>query len=311
MKKQYLLPEEGNFYKANLHCHSTLSDGQMTPEEIKKLYIAHGYSVIAYTDHNNYQYHKELAEPDFLPLAGYELDVRRTCVDGVNKTCHINAIAIDPCQIKVVEKPAEYNFDTINKTIADLIDGGFIVNYNHPGWSAQDAREILALQGITAFEVYNHDCEALMHCGYGHNHYDIWLKSGKRAFAIATDDNHHVYDPDHINDTCGGFTMIKAKELTYSSIIEAFRRGDFYASNGPEIYSYYIEDETKLCIDCSPVKLAVLKGTRIGNLCHVDSAKGDLTHIEFDLSRFSNEPFMRVELVDAGNNSAFTNPYYR
>ena len=36
--KKYLLPEGGKFYKANLHCHTTVSDGKMTPEEIKKYY---------------------------------------------------------------------------------------------------------------------------------------------------------------------------------------------------------------------------------------------------------------------------------
>ena len=34
--KKYLLPKDGSFYKANLHCHSTVSDGRFTPEEIKK-----------------------------------------------------------------------------------------------------------------------------------------------------------------------------------------------------------------------------------------------------------------------------------
>ena len=32
--KKFLLPENGNFYKANLHCHTNISDGKRTPEEI-------------------------------------------------------------------------------------------------------------------------------------------------------------------------------------------------------------------------------------------------------------------------------------
>ena len=36
--KKYLLPKSGNFYKANMHCHTTLSDGKKTPEEVKALY---------------------------------------------------------------------------------------------------------------------------------------------------------------------------------------------------------------------------------------------------------------------------------
>ena len=37
MSKVNIFPE-GNWYKANLHCHSTESDGQLTPAEIKELY---------------------------------------------------------------------------------------------------------------------------------------------------------------------------------------------------------------------------------------------------------------------------------
>ncbi len=43
--RKYLLPETGNFYKANLHCHTTLSDAKRTPEEVKALYQKKGYSV--------------------------------------------------------------------------------------------------------------------------------------------------------------------------------------------------------------------------------------------------------------------------
>ena len=34
-----LLPRDRQFYKANLHCHSTVSDGKFTPEELKKQYM--------------------------------------------------------------------------------------------------------------------------------------------------------------------------------------------------------------------------------------------------------------------------------
>ena len=34
--KHHLLPETGRFYKANLHRHTTVSDGEGTPEEVNK-----------------------------------------------------------------------------------------------------------------------------------------------------------------------------------------------------------------------------------------------------------------------------------
>ena len=73
--KKYLLPETGNFYKANLHCHTTVSDGKMTPQEIKEHYMKNGYSIVAFTDHDVMVTHPELADENFLPLNGYEMEV--------------------------------------------------------------------------------------------------------------------------------------------------------------------------------------------------------------------------------------------
>ena len=49
--KKYLLPHDRNWYRANMHCHSTCSDGHLTPEQLKEAYKGHGYSILAITDH--------------------------------------------------------------------------------------------------------------------------------------------------------------------------------------------------------------------------------------------------------------------
>ena len=103
--KKHLLPEGGSWYKANLHCHSTISDGKLTPEELKKVYTEKGYSIIAYTDHNVMLDHSNLNDENFLALVGYELDVSepyRGRPAGYDKTCHFCAIAIDPKEAKQV-----------------------------------------------------------------------------------------------------------------------------------------------------------------------------------------------------------------
>ena len=79
--RKYLLPESGNFYKANLHCHSTLSDGRLTPEQLKKAYMDKGYSIIAYTDHDIMLDHSDLAEENFLPLRSYEMEITEKRTD--------------------------------------------------------------------------------------------------------------------------------------------------------------------------------------------------------------------------------------
>ena len=73
--KKFLINENGQFYKANLHTHTTLSDGKLSPEQIKEHYFNLGYSIVAYTDHNVMIDHSDLADESFLPLMGVELNV--------------------------------------------------------------------------------------------------------------------------------------------------------------------------------------------------------------------------------------------
>jgi len=92
--RKYLLPENGNFYKANLHCHSTVSDGVLTPEELKKAYMDKGYSIIAYTDHDIMIDHSDLTDESFLALRSYEMQINEKRTDEEKKirppkTCHI------------------------------------------------------------------------------------------------------------------------------------------------------------------------------------------------------------------------------
>ena len=94
-----LLTPGVNAYKANLHCHTTMSDGRLTPEEIKAHYQAHGYSIVAFTDHELLMDHSRLTDADFLALTGYEIAVNerrpsRSFAD--RKTTHLNLIASRP-----------------------------------------------------------------------------------------------------------------------------------------------------------------------------------------------------------------------
>ena len=63
------------------------------------------------------------------------------------------------------------------------------------------------------------------------------IMGGERIFCIATDDNHNGR-----NDSFGGFTMIKADELSYKALTDALLAGNFYASEGPEIKELWYED---------------------------------------------------------------------
>ena len=68
-----LLPAAALACKANLHWHTTFSDGKLTTEQIRDAYRRQGYSVVAFTDHRHYGWYPELETEDFVPLAGFDL----------------------------------------------------------------------------------------------------------------------------------------------------------------------------------------------------------------------------------------------
>lgn len=317
MERNYLISNEGRFYKANLHCHTTCSDGMLTPEQVKELYVRHGYSIVAYTDHNNYVYHRELLDETFVPLAGYEVnsDGQRNG-DGHPIANHLCALALEPEKAKMVPRPVIYDLGRINEMIRELNDAGFIVNYNHPAWSAEHTEDFLALEGITCFEVFNYGAEVSTGGGYGDQQYDLWVKSGRRAFPIATDDNHNppAYGEEGANtpeefDSCGGFTMIKAKELSYRAVMDAICAGNLYASNGPLIHALYIEDG-KICIDCDPVCAVMLKDGAINNAYAKYAAKDAISHVDIPLSAVRGEnAFARIVIMRKDGRKAWTNAY--
>ena len=96
---QYLISPDKKQYKANLHCHSVLSDGNLTPEALKELYKSHGYDILAITDHERPRSYQQLADPDFMMITGYECYIRpdkQGRYNPYNKEVHLNLFARDP-----------------------------------------------------------------------------------------------------------------------------------------------------------------------------------------------------------------------
>lgn len=318
MQRQYLLPENGQFYKANLHAHTTLSDGQLTPEELKKVYKEQGYSVVAYTDHRRYCNHAELNDDGFLALAALEVDIaawpssqrlrdRAPCY-------HLNFYdlnpEVDPQGKQDITLP-ERRYDDlnyINAYVDYMYRKGFIGCYNHPYWSMQTAKDYEGLRGCFAMEIYNHGCEVDGLYGYNPQSYDEMLRAGSRIYCLATDDNHNANPFDsHMNDSFGGFVEIKAPALTYKDIINALLRGEFYSSTGPKIEELYMVGRT-LCITSSPVeKIYVITE---GRHCHQAVAKKGETITSATFTLDGTEGYIRVDCRDEKGNHALSNAYF-
>ena len=343
--RKYLLPESGNFYKANLHCHSTLSDGNLTVEEIKEAYMKKGYSIVAYTDHDIMLDHSDLAEENFLPLRSYEMEINEKRTEEekkirTSKCCHICMIAIDPDTDKQVcwhrekyvfgnavnykdkvkfdeslpDYVRAYTPECINDMIKTCRDAGFFVTYNHPAWSMEYAEDYLNYEGMNAMEICNFGSYSEGWEEYIPYIYDEMLRAGKRIYCIGADDNHNgsAYP---LHDSFGAFTVIKADKLEYRTITKAMLDGNMYASQGPEIYDLYVEDG-KVYIKCSPARRITI-GTGIRKSKCIWANPGDhygegadktITEASFDIP--ADCKYIRLTVTDLEGRNANTRAYF-
>lgn len=264
-------------WKANLHCHSNLSDGRLSPEQLVQAYKDRGYQILAITDHEAPYDHSRFSCDDFLMLTGYEAYIRPSAqckLDNFGPEIHLNLFAKDPRNLTYIgydpnfckylpEMYAEslpksrdlgrrrYDPAYIQSFIDTAVENGYLVSYNHPCWSMERAEDILNLNNCFSMEVFNTGSMKIN--GYEENMalYDALLRRGRFWYLHGADDNHNVVPlDDYLNDSFGSWTMVIAPELTYRAVIEALEKGRFYATTGPEIYDLKISGDVAT-LECS------------------------------------------------------------
>lgn len=341
--KKILLDGRLDRYKANLHCHTVLSDGKKTPEQIKKDYLAHGYSIVAFTDHDKYYPHNDLTDDRFIALDGFDLEYYRTAWRG--QTCHLCFIAKDPENralgysekeppifIKQLpeggldpEKGGElyrvtcpgrkYSAEYINADIARAKELGFYVTYNHPTWSLESYPDYTAYKGMDAMEICNYGCVITGYGDINPRAYEDLLRTDHRLFCISTDDNHNdLPDADVGSDSYGGYTVIYTDRLDYPHVIRALENGSFCCCAGtvtgekdcPEIRELWAEDG-RVHIRTSPVRSIELeKDIRPFGL--LTAKKGEaVTEADFEIGTCK---WFRFTLTGDNGCRTFTNAYF-
>jgi hypothetical protein len=315
-----LLKKNGPFFKANLHTHTTVSDGRMSPEERAKWYRENGYNILAITDHCKYRQYPEFSTENFLMVPGVEA-TKMYCLDPKNPKlkyylCHINFWPKDPETAVYEPEPEVYDIGEINAYIARMKKAGWLCSLNHPSWSYMQTADVNQIRGVDAFEVYNHVSQYLDNKGIDNVYYTMYLKSGNFAYAVAADDAHCGYTEDGeleaSMDMGGGWIMISMPKLGHKEFVDAFENGRFYASSGPEFKECYIDEERDvLVVECSPVHVISVKGVHTVRAGRAIGHGDDLTYAEFPLETIrEREPFIRVEAFRTDGKCAYGQPYY-
>lgn len=321
------------FYKANLHCHSVNSDGKLTPEQIKEEYKSRGYSAVAFTDHEHVIDNSHLTDGDFVAITGAELAIKEdlhgsTLTSRNMKATHLCIYSLDPhnnmtpCYNSVYDHfitPSahgrfrhgeDYERTYSGEGVRDIIDkaheAGFLVCYNHPGWSLEDATDYLNYYNADFVEIFNTGAVIDGHPD-DEAAFSQMLRHGIKILCTASDDNHNRHPIGSGNsDSFGGFVMINAPRLDYSSLMEALRCGRFYSSSAPSIFSL-TEDNRKIIVKSTPCrKISLLTRGRYTRSAY--PAEGEtLSEAQFVLPEGIDG--FRVRLEDAEGRHAWSQFY--
>lgn len=278
----------GSWYKANLHTHTTTSDGDVPPDERARQYREQGYQILAITDHRKTNDVSDLSVDGFLVISGME--IHPLCPDS------------DPYHFVCLDVPHGFSCEDEpdpNTRIRMVREAGGEVIFAHPYWTGHNINHLMPIEGPIAVEVYNATCTKIGK-GYSSVQWDDLLDAGRMLSAVAVDDVHRG------RDIFMGWTWIKAESLTVESVMDAIRSGCFYASTGPVIEDARITDG-KMTVKCSPAaEIHFMAQRSYGRSFYADGGE-PLTSAELQIA--DHWRYLRVEVVDAHGGRAWTNPF--
>ncbi len=292
---------KGNWYKGNLHSHTTCSDGMHSPEALVKKYEEKGYDFISVTDHN-------ICSIDLLPdykgillINGVEFSFKDVVT---NKDFHILGLGIKEAFTLPERVIAE---NVVNLIMAR---GGEAI-ICHPYWLCLTLEDIKPLKKCLGMEIYNRTCTGIGR-GYSTVHWDDYLTNAGNIWGLAVDDTHGDLT------SFDGWIMAKANQCTEDAIMASIRSGHYYSTQGPEIKDMSIT-EKKLSIECSPVSnIYFICGNYGGrNEEMFRSLQDGLNYVREDYTFTSaeyqitgNEKYIRVEIIDHKGKRAWSNPIF-
>ena len=288
--------------KVGLHTHTTRSDGHKTPKEAAEIYAALGYDALSLTDHWIYA-PNGAAENGLRLLSGCEYNIGGN--NGPHGVYHIVGVGMthDP---RV--DPKEMNDETVPSCerariiIEKIREAGGLAIFAHPAWSLNTPEQIMAVGDFDALEIYNSVSEAGMSDRpYSGLLVDMIASKGCFPPLIATDDTHY-----YTGEEGRGFIMVEADGISdadpAADILQAVKKGRFFASQGPEIHLERIDRRT-VRLTCTPCEKIVFLSNIVWTNGRVTRGDG-LTEATYTLH--PGDTFVRAEVTDKDGRCAWS-----
>ena len=271
--------------KVNLHMHTTRSDGAHSPTTALRIYRNEGYDAVALTDH--WRFGEGGIDEGMTVLSGAEYNLAGDT--GKGGVFHILSIG--------AEREPEIVGDDDTADPQQVIDAihaaGGLAILAHPAWSLNTPEQILRLHGFDATEIYN--SVSGVHESRRPDSSIIVDQLGARGLflpLVADDDTH----------CCFAWIMVKADDASRESLLPAIRRGDFYATEGPEVHIRVEGNEA--IITCSPCReVAVFSDAVWVDKLMIEGE--DLREVRVPVVKY--EHFVRARVTDKEGRQAWTN----
>lgn len=303
MIRQQAFVNKGNaMLKGGLHTHTTRSDGCDAPEVLLGKYRAAGYDFVAITDHRNYNLKNFAPETGVLVVPGMEVDRQITGDKGIH--C-FHCVCIGPEAGNGYAQDELYPAGTVadqaefQPLLDEIHEKNNLTIYCHPMWSRTPACEFNQMKGNFAMEIWNSLSAVEYEIDMDAAYWDELLMQGHRIYGVASDDVHYPHG------YCRGWVRVNA-EPNVDSILAALKNGEFYASCGPEIYDFYVENG-RAVVECSDVDhIRFNSGFLPTKICRGDGRA--IHRAEYDLKDYFT--YIRASVVDAQGRRAWTNPIW-
>lgn len=284
--------QPGRFWKGNLHCHSTLSDGTMALPDVVAAYRTQGYDFVSVTDHFVVADTRPFRGRDFTTLLGAELHDDSTAIG--THLC-INVIGVPP------EFTAPRGVEPVDTMAQRALDTGAFVTFACPYWSGIAVEDVLRIPGIHAVETYSETCSGLNDRGDSWHLVDGAAARGRRLTGLAVDDAHFREWPDWF----AAWVEVRAASLDPDALLDALKAGRFYSTQGPKILDLAIEDD-HLRVTCTPARAVIFGGFGPGS----DRAHGvALTAARVPVTQFQGS-YVRVTVIGMDGKRAWSNPIW-
>ena len=303
-RKEIFIDKNKEFLKGNIHTHSNQSDGMYSVKELLKIYKENGYDFLAITDHDIFC--NEKIQDEIVLIQGIEASCLYVGED-TTKGEYMHFCCFEP--YRKVETKIQYYRDylELQENINNLNREYSLIQLNHPLFSRFLSDEFIKLNGYQLIEIYNHD-DFLEETGIQNSEQLIreLLNHNKKILLTAGDDFHGPYKKVK-NDRCfGGYIVVNSKK-NEKDIIQAIRKGRFYATTGPKILDYRMENG-KLKIETSPVKRIIFY-SNMRKCKNIFSEDGDeITKTEYQIR--GEEFYIWAKIIDKYGNIAWTQPIY-